>query len=178
MDEPCGAAYLCLLALPPLRLLTGLRSADGAWMPRWLLPPSPCRPGSENNQWLPHFRTPSPLVTPARRMLLRSPTSSSPWAPWNLRLLAPLLPRPLLCSCVHLTTPVPRCRFYPLLASPPKAPDGGRKRSIRAGGAAGARLLLPDARRADARCQRGERDGGNQNKTRYSLPFQSEQTPP
>lgn len=80
-------------------------------------------------------------------MLLRSPTSSSPWAPWNLRLLAPLLPRPLLCSYVHLTTPVPRCRFYPLLASPPKAPAGGRKRSIRAGGAAGARLLLPDARR-------------------------------
>lgn len=110
-------------------------------------------------------------------MLLRPPTSSSPWAPWNLRLLAPLLPRPLLCSCVQLTTPVPRCRFYPLLASPPKAPAGGRKRSIRAGGAAGARLLLPDARRADARCQRGERDGVNQNKTRYSLPFKSEHPP-
>lgn len=174
MDEPCGAAYLRLLALPPLRLLTGLRPADGAWVPRWLLPPSPRRPGSENNQWLPHFQTPSPLVTPARRMLFRPPTSSSPWAPWTLRLSAPLLPRPFLCSCVHLTAPAPGCRLYPLLASPPRAPAGGRTQSIRAGGAAGARLLLPGARRADARRQRGERDGGKRNKTRDPRPFQSE----
>lgn len=40
--------------------------------------------------------TPSPPVTPAHRMVFRSPTSSSPWAPRNLRALR--RPRPLLCT--------------------------------------------------------------------------------
>lgn len=73
---------------------------------------------------------------------------------------------------------VPRRRFYPLLASPPKAPAGGRKRSIRAGGAAGARLLLPDARRADARCQRGEkgRRKSEQNRIFSPLPVRADPT--
>lgn len=52
MGETCSAAYLRLLALPPLRLLAGLRSADGACVPRCLLQPSPRHLGSEKSQQL------------------------------------------------------------------------------------------------------------------------------
>lgn len=62
-DETCSAAYLLLLVLL-LRLLTGLRSADGACEPRCLHPPSP-PPWIEgklrfNSSPLPG---PSPLIT-------------------------------------------------------------------------------------------------------------------
>lgn len=56
---------------------------------------------------------PSPLVTPARRMVLRPATSSSPWVPRNLRLFGsppaatpPLLLRPPHCPAASLP---PRC---------------------------------------------------------------------
>lgn len=135
MDETCGAAYLRLLALPPRRLLTGLRSADGACVPRCLLPPSPRHPGSENNQWLGFpLPAPSPLVTPAHRMLFRSPTSSSPWAPrepaafWLSSCRDPSS-APESASLSRCLAAVP----YPLFASPPRDTAGGRKQSIRAG---------------------------------------------
>lgn len=53
--------------------------------------------------------TPSPLVMPAHRMVFRSPTSSSPWAPRNLKLFGsppaatpPLLLRPPHCPGASL----------------------------------------------------------------------------
>lgn len=63
-DETCSAAYLLLLVLLLLRLLTGLRSADGACEPRCLHPPSP-PPWIENNLRFngSPLPGPSPLIT-------------------------------------------------------------------------------------------------------------------
>lgn len=62
-DETCSAAYLLLLVLL-LRLLTGLRSADGACEPRCLHPPS-SPPWIENNLCFngSPLPGPSPLIT-------------------------------------------------------------------------------------------------------------------
>lgn len=106
MDE-AAAAYLRLLALPPLRLLTGLRSADGAWVPRCLLQPSPRHPGSENNF---HFQL---LLLQSRLhvgWLYALPRPHPRGLHGTCGFSALLLrPRLLLCSCVRLTVPLPRC---------------------------------------------------------------------
>lgn len=104
MDET--AAYLRLLALPPLRLLTGLRSADGACVPRCLLQPSPRHPGSKNNF---HFHL---LLLQSRLHVgwFYAPPRPHPRGLHETCGFSALLrPRPLLCSCVRLTVPLPRC---------------------------------------------------------------------
>lgn len=139
MDETCGAAYLHLLALPPLRLLTGLRWADGACVPRWLLPPSPRHPGSENDQWLstsnsfssshactsdgfpfPHVLIPVGSVEPAALGVssCRDPSSASASTSLSRCLAA-------VSTLLSLS--------YPLFASPTRDTAGGRKPSIGAG---------------------------------------------
>lgn len=165
MDETCGAAYLRLLALPPLRLLTGLRSADGACVPRCLLPPSPRHPGSENNQWLstsnsfssshactsdgfpfPHVLIPVCSAEPAAFWLssCRDP-SSAPASTSLSRCLAAVSFR--FRFVILWSRPLPEIQLeVENRASALVSPRGGP--------AAGVRLVLPDARCADARCQR------------------------
>ena len=157
MDEPCAAAYLRLLALPPLRLLTGLRSADGACAPRCLLPPSPRPPGPENNEWLCTFNSFS-----------SSHACTSDGFPFPHVLIPvgsaePACSPPAATPPLHLAVLVRRCRFFRvlILCSRPlpeiKAEEENRASALaspRGGPAAGVRLVLPDARRADARCQR------------------------
>lgn len=150
------AAYLRLLALPPLRLRTGLRSADGACVPRCLLPPSPRHPGSKNTQW----RSASNSFSSSHACTsdaVRSPASSSPWAPRNLQLFGspPAATPPLL-----LRPPGPGASLpFPVLCSRPlpetQLGEGSRASALASprGGAAAGR----SARR---------RDGGNQSKTK------------
>lgn len=81
---------------------------------------------------------PSPLVTAAPRLVLRSPTSSSPWAPRNLRVLGspaatpPLLLRPPHCPAASLPF-LSASPSYPMFLSLPRATAGGGNPSIRAG---------------------------------------------
>ena len=67
-DETCRAVYLLLLMLLLLRLLTGLRSADGVAEPWSLHPPSPTsearkQPGFQTLNPPPRL-APVPLITP------------------------------------------------------------------------------------------------------------------
>ena len=87
--------------LPPplllllLRLLTGLRSADGACEPRCLHPPSP-PPRIETTSLLSPAR--SPLITVTPRMCCPRPHPPPPPPPHPPRFLVPLLLRLLLSS--------------------------------------------------------------------------------